>query len=219
MCRVALRIGNFAAEQNHLQRRRGARRQIGKHRAEVEQQIDIDPEPWPGERAELATENGLAGVQRVAADLDVVKRLEHDAERRQPEHCSAVARGDRRPQQPLAAADRRGAHHQPRADERPQVAKAHLRHIDQLARVPARHFLGARMRRGQFDFWCKRGRHRTDSGFGVQGSERQADRRLPFASAADKHFPAHIGLRPISIALSRLESGVRGHSLATSTSH
>ena len=127
-------LRKFAAQHEHFHRNRGAGREIRKNDAEIEQQIDEQPEPRPGQRAELAAENRLAAVQRVAADLDVVDRLKQDADGGQPHQRAAVFGGDGRAQQPFAAADGRGAHHDSRTDHRQDISPADARHIDQLAR-------------------------------------------------------------------------------------
>src|SRR4029079_4638907 len=68
-------LRKFAAEQKDFHGNRGTRRQIRKHNAEIQQQIDAEPEPGARQRAKFAAENRLAAIQRVAADFDVVESL------------------------------------------------------------------------------------------------------------------------------------------------
>jgi hypothetical protein len=77
-------VGELAAEDYDFDGNRGAGGVVGEDGAEIEQQIDDEPEPGARERAELATINRLAAVEGVAADFEVVERLKEDAEAGEP---------------------------------------------------------------------------------------------------------------------------------------
>src|SRR5205823_6570771 len=105
---------------------------------------------------ELAAKNRFAAVERVTADFDVVESLKKNAHGREPHQRAAVFGGDGRAEQPLTAADGRGAEDNARTDHGKDIAQIKARHVDQLARVPPRHGLGTRVRRGEH--WLSRGR-------------------------------------------------------------
>ena len=80
--------------------------------------------------------NALAGVERVAAAFDVVKHLAEDRDSRNPHQAAAVASGDFRTEQPLAASQLDAAHDDARPDETGEVSHSKRLWLWKVCRFP-----------------------------------------------------------------------------------
>ena len=147
---------HLAAKQQDHDRSGRRRSQIGKDGPEIEDQVDQEPELRSGQSPEFPGEDGLAGVEGIAADFDVVEPLGQDAEGRQPQQRASVAGRHQRPQQPLAPANGACSGNQAGAQEGVPVLPDEPGGIDQLARVPARHLAGTGVGRNETG-WGRRG--------------------------------------------------------------
>ena len=153
-----LRIGHPAAKQEDHDRGGRGGGQIGKDRSEIQDQVDPQPESRSRRSPEFSGEDGLAGVEGIATDLDVVEALGQDAEGGQPQQRAPIAGRHQRTQQPLAAADGSRPRDQAGTQEGIPVAPVEPGSVDQLAGIPPRHLPGTRM-----------GRNETGWGRGVPG--------------------------------------------------
>ena len=134
-----------SSQQHRGQRRGRIGRQIGKDGAEIQEDVGDEPEPGSRQRTELAGEDRFSRVECVAADLNVVENLTHDAQGGEPHESAAVLGRDGGSHQPFASADGAPSQEQAGAQQPEPVASREDGRLHQPTGLPPRHLLGTGM--------------------------------------------------------------------------